>query len=93
MQHIVCHEDAGPDPRDQLFARDDVAGFLREAFEHLHDLGLEAHLFTAAREAVKRWLDLPVAHPERSHSLRIAGVRSRKSHLGMIGDRSSEPEK
>lgn len=71
VQDIVGDEDIGPDARHQRIAGHDFAGGLGEALEHLHHLGLEAHLFGAARHPVQRWRNLPLAGNKCIHGSSI----------------------
>ena len=39
--HVIANHHAGPDLLQQLLARNDIAGVLRQHEQHLHDLGVE----------------------------------------------------
>ena len=84
MQHIVCDEDAGPDPRDQLFARHHLAGVSASASSTCITFGSRR---TSSPPRVRRLSDGCTCHsPTRNEvtASRIAEVRSR-SHFRMIG--------
>ena len=61
---LIGDDDIAPHLLVQRFARNDVAGARGQAYEHVHDPGLETHLDSAPHDTVLAGLDEAIADPE-----------------------------
>jgi hypothetical protein len=66
-EHVFRDECSGPDDPEQAVLGAEFPRMLRQAHQHLHDLGLQTHGAVRPRQAVQGRLDEPIADAESGH--------------------------
>ncbi len=68
-ERLIGDDDVAPDLFVERIARDDLAGALRQAHQHVHHPRLDAHVGIAAHDAILARLDQTVAETKPGFQL------------------------